>query len=102
MKSLFYTLVAAGIDANQIGLPKFSGTGSIFNNIINLIYVAIGAVSMFYIVRGALLFVTSNGDPNSIKQARTTILIAAGSFIMASMVFGLVNFIIANVAGRNQ
>jgi hypothetical protein len=99
MNNLYMT--AIGISAGANGIPTFSADGNLLNNIINLIYVAIGAVALFYIVRGALLFVTGADNPNDIKQAKMTILIAVASFFIASMVFGIVNFVIANVGGTN-
>lgn len=100
MKELLYVL-AAEVSAPKNGIPTFKADGTQLNNIVGLIYIAIGAVALFYIVRGALLFVTGGDNPNDIKQAKTTILIAAGSLILASAVFGIVNFVIANVGGNN-
>ena len=93
-------IFAVGVDANRIGIPQVKADDATFGRIIGLIITAIGAVALFYIIRGALLFVTSNGDPNDVKQARTTILIAVVSLVMAMMVFGIVNFFISNIGGN--
>jgi len=93
-------LYAVGIDANRIGIPQVKADDATFGRIVGLIYVAIGAVALFYIVRGALLFVTSNGNPNDVKAARTTILIAVAALVLATSVFAIVNFFIANVGGN--
>ena len=101
MNDLFNTLLAASVDPNVTGIPVFTANNALLKNIVNLILVAIGALSLFYIIRAGLLFVTSNGNPNDVKQARTTILVAVGAFIGATAVFGIVNFVIANVGGNN-
>lgn len=89
-------LSAVGVDANEVGIPKIAANDAIFNNIVGLIYVVIGAIALFYIVRGALLFVTSGSDPSSVKDARETIIYAVVGLVGATMVFGLIQF----VAGR--
>jgi hypothetical protein len=92
--------LALQFDANTWGIPKIGANDSTFGAILTMIYTLIGALSLFYIIRGALLFITSNGEPNDVKQARTTILIAAVALVLASMVFAIINFFIANVGGK--
>ena len=98
---MMYKLFALTIDASETGIPTVKADDATFNRILGLIYVLIGAVALFYIIRGALLFITSQGDANDVKQARTTVLIAVVSLVLATMVFGIVNFFIANVGGNS-
>lgn len=101
MNGILYSLLAVSVNPAENGIPTFTANNALLMNIVNLILVVIGALSLFYIIRAALLFVTSNGNPNDVKQARTTILIAVAAFLGATAVFSLVNFVIANVGGNN-
>jgi hypothetical protein len=101
MIELLTALFAASVSPSETGIPVFTANNALLKNIVNIVLVAIGGLSLFYIIRAGLLFVTSNGNPNDVKQARTTILVAVGAFIGATAVFGLVNFVIANVGGNN-
>jgi hypothetical protein len=94
------TFAALQFDADKWGIPKIGATDSTFQAIITMIYTLIGALSLFYIVRAALLFITSNGDANEVKQARTTILIAVAALVLSTLVFGIVNFFITKVGGK--
>lgn len=89
---MMYTLLAIGVDANQIGIPKVAANDATFNNIVGIIYTIIAAISLFYIVRGALLFVTSGSDPSSVKAARETLLYAIVGLVGSTMVFGIIQF----------
>lgn len=95
--SLFHVMAAISIDANQVGIPKVTAGDATFNNIVTGIYIVIAALSLFYIVRAGLLFVTSGSDPSSVKDARETILYAVVALIGSTAVFGLIQFVIANV-----
>ena len=92
--------VAAGIDikATEVGIPTISDTGALFNSILGLVYTAIAAISLFFIVRGGLLYVTHGGEANTTKEARETILYAVVALIGSTMVFTLLNFVLNNVA----
>ena len=100
IQAIFSTLAVMKFDADKWGIPRIGATDSTFGAIITMIYTLIGALSLFYIVRAALLFITANGDPNDVKQARTTILIAAAAIVLSTLVFGIINFFITNVGGN--
>ena len=87
------------IKPNEINLPTVGANANTLNNIINLVYIALGAVCLFFIVRGALLYVTHGTDPNSVKQARETILYAAVALAGATLVFVFINFVVNSVGG---
>ena len=96
-----YIAAAFSVDADTWGLPKIYATDNAFSAIMGMVYTLIGALCLFYIIRGALLFITSNGDPNDVKQARTTILIAVAVLVVSTSVFAIVNFFISNVGGNS-
>lgn len=87
-------LFAVSVDADKVGIPKIEANDATFNLIVGLIYTIIAAVSLFYIVRGALLFVTSGSDPASVKAARETILYAVIGLAGSTAVFALIGFVL--------
>lgn len=87
------------IDHTEIGLPMITASGSLFDQILGLVYTAIAAVALFFIVRGALLYVTSGSDPSENKKARETIIYAVIALAGATMVFPLIQFVVKSVGG---
>lgn len=81
------------IDANSVGLPKVQGDGGTFDTIVGLVYIFIGALALFFIVRGALLFVQSNGDAGQVQEAKNTVLYSVIGLILSTIVFALLNFV---------
>ncbi len=88
------------ISASDIGIPTIQGNSSTLNNIFAMIFVALAAVCIFFIVRGALLYVTSGSNPADNKQARETILYAIVALVGSTMVLTLIWFIIRGVGGQ--
>ncbi len=99
IRSLFDYFAQIKITPDEIKLPTVSANGAVLNNIIGLVYVALGAVCVFFIVRGALLYVTSGSDPSSNKQARETIIYAVVALAASTLVFVFINFIVNSVGG---
>lgn len=93
--------LAAGIEikASDIALPKIFADSSNFDKILGLIYVTLAAFAIFFMVRGALLFVTHGSDPGTVKEARETVLYAAVALVGATLVFTLIQFAVKSVGG---
>jgi hypothetical protein len=88
---------AIQIDPNDVGINKVQANDTTLNNIFGAIYIIIGALALFYIVRAALLFVTSGSDPSSVKDARETILYAVVALVGSTAVIALVQFVLASL-----
>lgn len=88
---------AIQIDPNDVGINKVNANDATLNSIFGAIYIIIGALALFYIVRAALLFVTSGSDPSSVKDARETILYAVVALIGSTAVIALVQFVLASL-----
>lgn len=73
---------------------KDSATNTV-QDIINILLLLIGAVSVVMIVIGGFKYVTSNGDQNNIVSAKNTILYAVIGLIVAIMASAIVNFVVA-------
>lgn len=92
-------LFAISVDASDVGIPEIKADANTFNNIVGMVYTIIAAVALFYLVRGALLFVTSGSDPASVKAARETILYAIVALVGSTAVFGIIGFVARSVTG---
>ncbi len=86
------------LSADELKIPKVTANATQLDSILGLIYIAIAAISLFYIVRGALLYVTHGGEANTAKEARETVLYAVVALVGSSLVFTLINFVL-NVTG---
>lgn len=87
------------IRANEIGIPKIIGDGGTFDVIVGIVYTGIGAIALFYIVRGALLFIQANGDPGQINEAKNTVLYSVAALAMSTIVFSILRFVADKVGG---
>ncbi len=87
------------LGADDIKLPKVTANNDTFNNIVNLVYIALASIALFYVVRGALLYVTHGSEPNVQKEARETILYAIVAIVGSSLVFSLIKFVIWQLGG---
>ncbi len=100
MNNLLLIIAEIKITAEDVGVPRINDSGALFDRILGLIYIAIAAISLFYIVRGALLYVTHGGEANTAKEARETVLFAVVALIGSSLVFGLLQFVLDKVGGK--
>ena len=91
------TYAAIQIEPTDVGIKKVQANDATLNSIFGAIYLVIGAVALFYIVRAALLFVTSGSDPSSVKDARETILYAVVALFGSTAVIALVQFVLTNL-----
>lgn len=84
---------AAG-SANGLAKGSVTGSGGYVAVIINFLLVAIGIVSVIMIIIGGFRYTLSNGDENSVRAAKDTILYAVIGLIVAILSFVIVNFVL--------
>lgn len=77
----------------QVNNP-ISGSGSIFEKVVNLVTVATGLVAVFVIVVSGIRFATSSGDPNSVTQARNTVLYTVIGLVVLLLARSIIVFVI--------
>lgn len=94
-----YYLSQIKIGADEVKIPKNVANGDLLDNILGLVYVFIAALSLFYIVRGALLYVTHGGEPTTAKEARETILYAIVALVGSSLVFIVIQYVLKIAGG---
>ena len=69
----------------------------LFQKIISLLLYIIGIISILMIVIGGIKYVTSNGDSNSIKSAKDTIMYAVIGLIVAIMAYAIVHWVVSKL-----
>lgn len=90
-------LAALNLNSGDLGIKKVQANDATMNSIFGAIYIIIGALALFYIVRAALLFVTSGSDPSSVKDARETILYSIVALVGSTVVIALIQFVLSSL-----
>ena len=85
--------LAFQIDASKAGIPTTTADNSTMESIFTGVYMAIAGFATFFIIRGALLYITNGSDPAVNKQARETIIYSVVAILGSTMVFGLIQFV---------
>lgn len=67
--------------------------------VINMLLTILGFIAVIMIIIGGIRYATSNGDSNSTKSAKDTILYSVIGLIVAILSFAIVNFVIDNFTG---
>ncbi len=70
---------------------------STIGNVVNLLLMAVGAISIIMIVVGGILFALSNGDSSRVTKARNTVLYAAIGLIVSLLAAAIVNLAFGRV-----
>ena len=65
--------------------------------IINVVLGVLGIVSVAMIILGGIMYTTSQGKPDKIKQAKDIILYAIVGLVVALLSFAIVNFVLQEV-----
>lgn len=73
------------------------GANGIWHKILNIMTLAVGAVSVIMIIIGGLRYSLSAGDSSAITAAKNTILYAAVGLVVASLGNAIVNFVLVNI-----
>ncbi|MGH7237632.1 MAG: pilin [Candidatus Saccharimonadales bacterium] len=73
-----------------------AGSGAI-TRLFNLLFAAIGVISVLFIVIGGFRYIVSAGDPQDAASAKNTILYAVIGLIIAMSAYAIVNFVIGQL-----
>lgn len=69
----------------------------IIKNIINLLLVAAGVISVIIIIVGGLRYTLSAGDQAQVTAAKNTVMYAVVGLVVAMLSFAIVNFVVARI-----
>ena len=86
--------VINGANSANTGGDGTATVNSALKTIVEMLLFAIGAVSVVMIVIGGFKYVTSNGNAESIKSAKNTIMYAVIGIIVALLAYAVVNWVV--------
>lgn len=70
---------------------------TLMGNVVDLLLIIIGIISVIMIIIGGIRYVTSAGDAGQTKQARDTVIYAVAGLVVAIMAFAIVNFVLSEI-----
>jgi len=69
----------------------------LFKNLIDAILLILGAISVIMIIVGGFQYVTSAGDSNKVKTAKSTIMYAVIGVAVALLSYAIVDFVFGKI-----
>lgn len=93
-------LIAASITvpADEVNIPKVAVTNNTIALILDAVFIFIGALSVLFLLIGAVRYVTSNGDAGQMTQAKNTLLYAVIGIVVSSSAFAIVQFMVGQLS----
>ena len=70
---------------------------TLMGNVVNLLLIIAGIISVIMIIVGGIRYTTSAGDAGQTKSARDTVIYAVAGLVIAIMSFAIVNFVLARL-----
>ena len=82
---------------NVSPLPHVGAGGSQISSILGVVFGIVGGLSLLFIIIGGFRYVISAGDPQSIAQAKNTILYAVIGMAVAIGAEAIVSFVLGKI-----
>ncbi len=80
------------------GVPgELTGTGGVFEVVVNVLLFIIGAVSVIMLIYGGIRYTTSGGNANSVTAAKNTIMYSIIGLVIAILAYAVVNFVVKQI-----
>jgi cytochrome bd-type quinol oxidase subunit 2 len=91
--------IEVGEGENQINLPgpNTANDGSTINTLMQFAFIIGGVAAMFVIILAGIQFITSQGDPEKAKKARSTIIYAVIGLVICVSSFTIVRFVLGRL-----
>ena len=83
--------VSGGNDVCQTG-PDLQ---VVAKNVLNILFMLIGSLSVIVIIVGGIMYVTSGGDQGAVTSAKNTILYAVVGLVVAILAYAIVNYVLS-------
>ena len=77
-------------------LPK-PNTGNELKTVLQIVFSIIGAISLLIIVLAGFTYITSQGDPGKVSQAKNAIIYASAGLAIAILAVSIVGFVIGHL-----
>ena len=91
--------VRSGLDATKTeGAPEeLDGTDGLVTKVVNILLYVIGIVSVIMIIIGGIMYATSSGAAEKVKNAKNTILYSVVGLVIAIFAYAIINWVLGNV-----
>ena len=80
-----------------LGCEEDAQVPSVAKNLINVVIGLVGIIAVIVIVFAGQRYITAQGDPGQLQQAKNMILYGIIGMIVASLAFAIVNFVLSSV-----
>lgn len=87
----------AAVSAPSIQALPHPNTGKTLKTVLEIVFSIAGALSLLVIVIAGLTFITSQGDPQKVAQARNAIVYAAAGLAISILAVSIVGFVVGHV-----
>jgi hypothetical protein len=89
--------IGASIGGSGSGLPTPEANQKAINNILNIIFVIVGALAFLYTVLAGLRMIISGDNPTKVSEARRQLIYGALGLVVVATAGTIVNFIIGKL-----
>lgn len=83
---------------NVGALPNTQANQDLVNTVLSIVFGIVGAIALLFITIGGFRYVMSQGDPQGVEKAKSTILYAVIGLIVAILAQVIVSFVIGKTA----
>lgn len=67
---------------------------SLVQDLVNLLFFAIGVIAVIMIIIGGIRYTTSDGDSSKVKSAKDTVLYSVVGLVVALLAYAIVTFVV--------
>ena len=89
--------LSGGVSSSQGDDVPQDLANDVFKNIVNILLLIIGAVSVIMLIYGGIRYTTSGGNANSVTAAKNTIMYSIIGLVVAILAFAVVQFVVNQV-----
>lgn len=86
-----------GVSAPNITVLPKPNTGNELKVVLQIVFSIIGAISLLIIVLAGFTYITSQGDPGKVAQAKNAIIYAAAGLAVSILAVSIVGFVIGHI-----
>src|SRR3990167_3965485 len=98
MTFLYILTTKFGALVEDPGIPKVDAYGDTVKIVLQIIFGVIGAVAFLMMTLGGFKYVTSQGNPDKVSEAKNTILYAVIGMVIALVAFSIVTFVVGRLS----
>ena len=90
--------LAQGIKVPVDNIPKVDLTTNTIGQVLTAVFTLIGGLSVLFLLIGAVRYVSANGDPGQMTQAKNTIIYAVIGIVVSLSAFAIVQFVVGQLS----